>query len=104
MKRVSIILLMFVLMMLSCSCDIKTHEIQHADEKQSEVSLSRNQQWVQVGFYGKGNTAQILYADKDTGVMYMLIDGNHEMGLTVMYNSDGTLMKYNFEKNEIIKK
>lgn len=36
----------------------------------------------------------ILY-DKDTKIMYQYIDTSNSGGLSVMYNADGTLKKYN---------
>lgn len=40
----------------------------------------------------------IMY-DKDTKVMYYMITGGYQCGLTPIYNSDGSVMIYNAENN-----
>jgi hypothetical protein len=45
-----------------------------------------------------------IYVDKETNVMYWYIYGGYHAGLTVMLNSDGTPMLYDFENNKIIEK
>lgn len=41
-----------------------------------------------------GNRDIYIYADVDTGVMYMFVRAGYEAGLSPLYNSDGTLMIY----------
>lgn len=41
-----------------------------------------------------------LYADKQTNVVYLFTEG----GVTVLLNSDGTPVLYDFEKEKIIEK
>jgi hypothetical protein len=45
-----------------------------------------------------------VYADKETGVQYLAISGENKAGITVLLNSDGSPMIYDFEKDEVIKK
>lgn len=48
------------------------------------------------------NTA--LYVDKQTGVVYWFTHSGYGQTMTVLLNSDGTPVLYDFEKQEIIKK
>ena len=48
------------------------------------------------------NTA--LYVDKQTGVVYWYTHSGYGQTMTVLLNSDGTPVLYDFEKQEIIKK
>lgn len=41
-----------------------------------------------------GNRDIDIYADTDTGVMYMFVRDAYQAGLSPLYNSDGTLMIY----------
>ena len=48
------------------------------------------------------NTA--LYADKQTGVVYWFTHSGYGQTMTVLLNSDGTPVLYDFEKQGIIKR
>lgn len=45
-----------------------------------------------------------LYADKQTNVVYWFTKSGYGQTMTVMFNSDGTPVLYDFEKQEIIRK
>lgn len=45
-----------------------------------------------------------LYADKQTNVVYWFTKSGYGQTMTVMLNSDGTPVLYDFEKQEIIRK
>ena len=45
-----------------------------------------------------------LYADKQTNVVYWFTKSGYGQTMTVLLNSDGTPVLYDFEKQEIIKK
>jgi hypothetical protein len=45
-----------------------------------------------------------LYADKQTNVVYLFTKSGYGQTMTVMLNSDGTPVLYDFEKQEIIRK
>lgn len=38
-----------------------------------------------------------IYADKETGVMYLLISGGNRAGVTVLLDTDGKPLIYNFD-------
>lgn len=48
------------------------------------------------------NTA--LYVDKQTGVVYWYTHSGYGQTMTVLLNSDGTPILYDFEKSKIIEK
>lgn len=48
------------------------------------------------------NTA--LYVDKQTGVVYWCTHSGYGQTMTVLLNSDGTPILYDFEKSKIIEK
>ncbi len=48
------------------------------------------------------NTA--LYVDKQTGVVYWYTHSGYGQTMTVLLNSDGTPILYDFENNKIIEK
>ena len=43
-----------------------------------------------------------VYADLETGIMYLLIQKGNYGGVTVLYNTDGTPMMFDFEKGRPI--
>lgn len=43
-----------------------------------------------------------VYADLETGIMYLLIQKGDHGGVTVLYNTDGTPMMFDFEKGRPI--
>ena len=45
-----------------------------------------------------------LYADKQTNVVYLFTKSGYGQTMTVLLNSDGTPMLYDFENNKIIEK
>ena len=45
-----------------------------------------------------------LYADKQTNVVYWFTKGGYGQTMTVLLNSDGTPVLYDFEKEKIIEK
>ena len=45
-----------------------------------------------------------LYADKQTGVVYWFSKSGYGHTMTVLLNSDGTPVLYDFEKEKIIEK
>ena len=45
-----------------------------------------------------------LYADKQTNVVYWFTKSGYGQTMTVLLNSDGTPMLYDFENNKIIEK
>jgi hypothetical protein len=48
----------------------------------------------------EANNAYCVYADKETGVIYLY----YSNGITALLNSDGTPMLYDFKKNKVINK
>lgn len=48
----------------------------------------------------EANFAYSVYADKETGVVYL----HYDDGITVLLNSDGTPILYDFKKNKVINK
>ena len=54
-------------------------------------------QFVAVEKYGNSQRGLLIVYDKDTKVMYYLIDDAYQMALTPIYNSDGTIRLYEGE-------
>lgn len=52
----------------------------------------------------EGRLSSALYADKQTNVVYWFTKSGYGQTMTVMLNSDGTPVLYDFEKREIIRK
>lgn len=52
----------------------------------------------------EGRLSSALYADKQTNVVYWFTKSGYGQTMTVMLNSDGTPVLYDFEKQEIIRK
>jgi len=46
----------------------------------------------------------VLYVDKQTGVVYWYTHSGYGQTMTVLLNSDGTPILYDFENNKIIEK
>ena len=49
-------------------------------------------------------TITALYADKQTNVVYLFTKSGYGQTMTVLLNSDGTPVLYDFEKEKIIEK
>ncbi len=75
MKRIIMILVLGMIFML-CGCS--------ADSSQENEVIE------------KGFTYEIEnYTDPETGVCYLIYDGGYDGGITVRYNSDGSIMVKN---------
>ena len=50
------------------------------------------------------HNTEAIFVDKETGVMYYLLNGIGKAAITPLYNSDGTIMRYDLEENQIVEK
>lgn len=44
-----------------------------------------------------------VFVDKETGVMYYRINSLSQLAITPLYNSDGSIMRYDLEENHILR-
>ena len=68
-----------------------------APAKREPVNKELFDQFITVERYGNSQRGLYLVYDKDTKVMYYLIDEAYQMALSPVYNSDGTIRIYNGE-------
>lgn len=97
-KIVAIILVLMMSCFIFAGCS-ETEEIEPKNIPQRFVAVESEDK-----FGGHGVYDATVYADKETGVMYLALNGDRRLGVTVLLNSDGTPMLYDFEKSEVVKK
>lgn len=95
-----IALLLTLLLTLSCfaGCDVPNNN-ENNQEKTEQEAYINSIQFQKIKTQKLTNDVYIyIYYDVNTKVMYQFIDGYQAGGLSVMYNSDGSVMLY--EGNE----
>lgn len=62
--------------------------------KRQEVDKTLYDQFITVEKYGNTERGLYIVYDKDTKVMYYLVDDAYQMALSPIYNADGTIKIY----------
>lgn len=100
MKRIiAIILSVVMICFIFAGCQTKYKAT--ANETKRFVEIESDMEMDSSGITVRGNT---IYVDRETGVMYLVFYGANRAGITVLLNSDGTPMIYDFAKGEAVKK
>ena len=95
---VSLLLLASVFAVLGLSgCDSMNEPISKETEKYERfIVVDENIDMDSSGVYFYKT---IIYADKETGVQYLVAESSHRAGITVLLDSDGKPLIYDFEKD-----
>lgn len=99
MKKI-IIILCFTLLIFSTACGTTYQEAMNSDIENTDFAngyFTIITEWTDST---KGY--KIVYAN-DTKVKYLIINGSKTLGITPLYNEDGTLQLYEVEEQNTIK-
>lgn len=91
MKKKVIALLLMCLMVFSCVGCGKTY--QEATNTNGKKDYCNGYFTVITKWSDNNRTYRIVYAN-DTKVKYLIISGGNQLGITPLYNADGTLQVY----------
>lgn len=94
MKRI-IALILALIMCAAIFVGCQTKYKATANEAKRFVEIESDMEMDSSGITVRGNT---IYADRETGVMYLVFYGGNRAGITVLLDTDGKPLIYNFEK------
>lgn len=94
MKRI-IALILALIMCAAIFVGCQTKYKATANETKRFVEIESDMEMDSSGITVRGNT---IYADRETGVMYLVFYGGNRAGITVLLGADGKPLIYDFEK------
>lgn len=95
MKRI-IALILALIMCAAIFVGCQTKYKATANETKRFVEIESDMEMDSSGITVRGNT---IYADRETGVMYLVFYGGNRAGITVLLGADGKPLIYDFGDN-----
>lgn len=99
-KIIAIILSVLFICFIFVGCSETKEEVSPEDKPYRFVVVDDMAEYDNSGTYIHRS---VIYADKETGVMYLMLYGSYRAGITVLLNADGTPMIYDFDKEGDVK-
>lgn len=94
MKRIiAIIISVIMVCFIFVGCSETNHKA--SSENHRFIEIESDLEMDSSGITVRGNT---IYADKETGVMYLVFYGANRAGITVLLDADGKPLLYDFDK------